>query len=54
MTEKIRIYGEVSESHEKDFLFIKGVYGLKNNGDVLEKIIELSLPEVRKHLNKKS
>jgi len=54
LPEKIRIYGEISESHEKDFLFIKGVYGLKNNGDVLEKIIELSLPEVKSHLNKQS
>ena len=44
----IRLYGDISPEHEKDFLFIKGVYGVKNNGEALEKMIETVTPLVRK------
>jgi hypothetical protein len=47
---KNRLYGDVSVDHERDFLFIRGVYGCKNNGDALEKIIELALPLARKEV----
>ncbi len=50
MSDKIRLYGDVSPKHEKDFLFIKGVIGCKNNGDALEKMIEKLTPLVRKDL----
>ena len=50
MPDKIRIYGDVSPSHESDFLFIKGVYGCKNNGEVFEKMIEKLTPQVRKEI----
>lgn len=44
----IRLYGDISPDHERDFLFIKGVYGCKSNGDALEKMIEKLTPLVRK------
>ena len=44
----IRLYGDISPEHEKDFLFIKGVYGCKNNGEALEKMIETVNPQARK------
>jgi hypothetical protein len=45
---KIRLYGDVSPDHENDFIFIKGVYGCKNNGEALEKMIEIVSPLARK------
>jgi len=51
--EKVRLYGDVSERHEADFLFIKGVYGFKNNGDTLEKMIETLTPIARREAAKR-
>lgn len=51
--ETIRLYGDVSERHEKDFLFIKGVFGCKNNGEVLEKMIDKVTPIVQKEIAKR-
>lgn len=48
MPNKIRLYGDISPGHEIDFLFIKGVFGCKNNGDALEKMIEKLTPQLRK------
>ena len=45
---KIRLYGDISPQHERDFIFIKGVYGCKNNGEVWEKMIEIVSPMARK------
>lgn len=45
---QVRIYGDISPEHEADFLFIKGVYGCKSNGEALEKIIEKTTPLARK------
>lgn len=50
MSEKVRLYGDVSPNHESDFLFIKGVFGCKNNGEALEKMIEKLTPQVRKEV----
>ena len=44
----VRLYGDISPDHEKDFLFIKGVYGCKSNGDAIEKMIETVSPIARK------
>lgn len=43
-----RIYGDISPKHESDFLFIKGAFGCKNNGEALEKMIDRLTPQVRK------
>ncbi len=48
MPDKIRLYGDISLKHESNFLFIKGAFGCKNNGEVLEKMIERLTPQVRK------
>lgn len=52
MPNKIRIYGDISPKHESDFLFIKGAFACKNNGEVLEKMIERLTPQVRKEAAK--
>ena len=44
---KIRIYGEISHRHEADFLLIKGVLGCKNNGEVLQQMIDRLAPQLR-------
>jgi len=44
---KIRIYGDISLEHEADFLFIKGVFGCKSNGEAIEKMIEMLTPQAR-------
>lgn len=54
MSNKIRIYGDISSKHESDFLFIKGAFACKNNGEVLEKMIERLTPQVRKEAAKVS
>lgn len=51
---KIRVYGDISPQREADFMLIKGVFGCKNNGDALERIIELVVPVARKQATKKS
>lgn len=50
---KIRLYGDISPEHEADFIFIKGVYGCKSNGEALEKMIEKLSPEARKEAAKR-
>lgn len=50
--DKIRVYGDISDSHEKAFLFIKGVYGCRNNGDAMEKMIEIVTPLAKKEAAK--
>lgn len=52
MPNKIRIYGDISPNHESNFLFIKGAFGCKNNGEVLEKMIEKLIGPVRKEATK--
>jgi len=54
MAEKVRLYGDISPKHNKDFLLIRGVYGCTNNGDALEKMIETALPVARKEAARKS
>lgn len=54
MSDKVRIYGDVSQKNESDFLLIKGVYGCKSNGETLEKMIETVIPIARKEASKKS
>jgi hypothetical protein len=54
LPDKIRLYGDISSKHESDFLFIKGAFGCKNNGEALEKMIEKVLPIVRKEATKLS
>lgn len=48
---KTRLYGDVSPDHESDFLFIKGVFGVKSNGDCLEKMIDKLMPIIRKEMS---
>lgn len=54
MSNPVRIYGDVSAEHEAEFMLIKGVYGCRNNGEALEKMIELVAPDARKLAAKKS
>lgn len=49
---KVRLYGDISPAHETDFLFIKGVFGCKTNGDAMEKMIERLTPRVKKEAAK--
>lgn len=49
---KVRLYGDISPAHETDFLFIKGVFGCKTNGDAMEKMIERLTPQVKKEAAK--
>lgn len=51
MSDKIRLYGDISPGHESSFLFIKGVYGCKNNGEALEIMIDRLTPEIRKEVS---
>lgn len=44
---QVRLYGEISEAHEKDFRFIKGFFGCKNNGEALQKMIAQIVPILR-------
>ena len=55
MTKKktTRIYGDISLKHDADFMLIKGVYGCRNNGEALERIIEIAAPIARKGVSKK-
>ena len=46
MKEMIRIYGDISPEHERVFKFIKGAFGSKNNGEVFERMIEVTLPTI--------
>ena len=48
MSDKVRIYGDVSPQHESAFLFIKGALGCKNNGEALEQMIERVMPGLKK------
>lgn len=52
MADKIRVYGDITDGHEKAFLFIKGVYGCKSNGDAMEKMIEIVEPIAKKEAAK--
>jgi len=52
--EKVRLYGDVTPRHEADFMLIKGVFRCRNNGDALERMIELVVPTARKLATKKS
>ncbi len=54
MADKIRLYGDISPNHESNFLFIKGAFGCKNNGEVLEIMIEKLIGPVRKEAAKVS
>lgn len=45
-----RIYGDISPEHEHAFLFIKGAFGCKNNGEALEVMIDKLAPQVRKEI----
>ncbi|NIV97902.1 hypothetical protein GWN26_01615 [Candidatus Saccharibacteria bacterium] len=51
MPDKIRLYGDVSPEHETKFLFIKGAFGCKNNGEALEIMIERLTPQIRKEIS---
>ena len=44
MPEKIRIYGDVSKAHEDQFLFIKGLFACKSNGEAFEQLIDIVYP----------
>lgn len=48
----IRLYGDISPKHEADFLLIKGVFGCKSNGEALERIITMVIPEARRQAAK--
>ena len=52
MPNKLRLYGDISSKHESDFLFIKGAFGCKSNGEALEKMIEKLIGPVRKEATK--
>jgi hypothetical protein len=42
----VRISGDVSPHHDASFKLIKGFYSCKNNGEALQRIIDLALPMV--------
>jgi len=50
MPKPIRIYSDIDQEHESKFLFLKGFYGAKNNGDCLEAVIDLAFPIVKDKL----
>lgn len=53
MSVVVRIYGDISTDHEADFMIIKAVHGCRNNGEAIEKLIEIAIPEARKLAAKK-
>jgi len=42
-----RLYGDISEDHEKRFLYIKGCLGHKANGPALEEMIDRLEPQIK-------
>lgn len=48
-----RLFGEVSEDHEQNFMLIKGALGAKTNGEVLEALIDRVTPTIKREIASK-
>lgn len=46
-----KLFCDISEEHEKAFMLIKGALGAKTNGEALERIIERTMPGIRKEVS---
>jgi len=48
---QIRLHGDISEEHNKKFSLIKGFYCSRNNGEVLERMVDTVYEAIIESLN---